>query len=37
GEEASAGTLWGGAIILGAVALNALSGMRRKPVMPPMA
>ncbi|MCU9839452.1 DMT family transporter [Ruegeria sp. WL0004] len=37
GEEASAGTLWGGAIILAAVALNAVSGMRRKPVMPPMA
>lgn len=37
GEQASAGTLWGGAIILCAVAFNALSGMRRKPVMPPMA
>ncbi|SDD16135.1 DMT family transporter [Ruegeria marina] len=37
GEEASPGTLSGGAIILGAVALNALSGMRRKPAIPPMA
>ncbi|MCV2888821.1 DMT family transporter [Ruegeria aquimaris] len=36
GEEASAGTLWGGAIILCAVALNALSGMRRKPAIPPI-
>lgn len=35
-EEASAGTLLGGAVILGAVALNALSGMRRKPVSPPL-
>ncbi|MCE8516336.1 DMT family transporter [Ruegeria pomeroyi] len=37
GEQASAGTLWGGAIILAAVALNAVSGMRRKPAIPPMA
>ncbi|MCE8513541.1 DMT family transporter [Ruegeria pomeroyi] len=36
GEEASAGTLWGGAIILAAVVLNAVSGMRRKPAIPPI-
>lgn len=35
-ETASRGTLAGGAIILAAVALNALSGMRRKPVSPPV-
>jgi drug/metabolite transporter (DMT)-like permease len=36
GEEASAATLWGGMIILCAIALNALGGMRRKPAIPPV-
>ncbi len=37
GEEASSATLWGGVIILCAVTLNALGGMRRKPALPPVA
>ncbi|SDI55318.1 DMT family transporter [Lutimaribacter saemankumensis] len=37
GEEASSATLWGGVIILCAVTLNALGGMRRKPALPPIA
>lgn len=36
GETASAGTFAGGAVLMAAVAGNALSGMRRKPVAPPM-
>jgi len=36
GETASPGTFVGGAIVLLAVAGNALSGMRRKPLAPPM-
>jgi drug/metabolite transporter, DME family len=35
-ETASRGTFFGGGILLAAVALNALSGMRRKPVAPPI-
>lgn len=35
-ETASAGTFAGGAILLVAVAFNALSGIRRKPVAPPL-
>jgi drug/metabolite transporter (DMT)-like permease len=36
GETASPGTFLGGAILLGAVAFNALSGARRKPLAPPV-
>jgi drug/metabolite transporter, DME family len=36
GETASAGTFLGGAILLAAVAFNALSGARRKPLAPPV-
>ena len=36
GETASPGTLMGGAILMAAVAFNALSGMRRKPLAPPI-
>jgi drug/metabolite transporter (DMT)-like permease len=36
GETASAGTLLGGGILLLAIAGNALSGIRRKPVAPPL-
>ncbi|MDT8854194.1 DMT family transporter [Paracoccaceae bacterium Fryx2] len=36
GETATAATFVGGAILMAAVAGNALSGMRRKPVAPPM-
>ena len=36
GETASPGTLMGGAILMVAVAFNALSGMRRKPLAPPI-
>ncbi|MDP4034289.1 MAG: DMT family transporter [Pseudorhodobacter sp.] len=36
GETATAGTFAGGAILMLAVAGNALSGMRRKPLAPPM-
>lgn len=36
GETASMGTFLGGAVLMAAVAGNALSGMRRKPVAPPM-
>lgn len=36
GETASSGTFAGGAILLGAVAFNALSGARRKPLAPPL-
>jgi drug/metabolite transporter (DMT)-like permease len=36
GETASPGTLLGGAILMAAVAFNALSGMRRKPLAPPI-
>ena len=36
GETASRATLAGGALILLAIAVNALSGMRRKPVVPPL-
>ena len=35
-ETASAGTFVGGAILLAAVAFNALSGARRKPLAPPV-
>jgi drug/metabolite transporter (DMT)-like permease len=36
GETASAGTFLGGGILLVAIAGNALSGIRRKPVAPPL-
>jgi DME family drug/metabolite transporter len=36
GETASLATLAGGGLILLAIAINALSGMRRKPVVPPL-
>ena len=36
GETASAGTFLGGGILLLAIAGNALSGLRRKPVAPPL-
>jgi drug/metabolite transporter (DMT)-like permease len=36
GETASRATLAGGGLILLAIAVNALSGMRRKPVVPPL-
>ncbi|MCA3508565.1 MAG: DMT family transporter [Rhodobacter sp.] len=36
GETASAGTFLGGGILLVAIAGNALSGLRRKPVAPPL-
>lgn len=36
GETASAGTFLGGAVLLAAVAFNALSGARRKPLAPPL-
>jgi drug/metabolite transporter (DMT)-like permease len=36
GETASRATLAGGVLILLAIAVNALSGMRRKPVAPPL-
>jgi len=36
GETASPGTLAGGAILMAAVAFNALSGMRRRPLAPPI-
>ena len=36
GETASVGTFAGGGILLAAVAGNALSGIRRKPLAPPM-
>jgi drug/metabolite transporter (DMT)-like permease len=36
GETASAGTFLGGGILLLAIAGNALSGIRRKPVAPPL-
>ena len=36
GETASKATLTGGGLILLAIAVNALSGMRRKPVVPPL-
>ena len=36
GETASVGTFAGGGILLAAVVGNALSGMRRKPLAPPM-
>ncbi|HEX9858479.1 MAG TPA: DMT family transporter [Paracoccaceae bacterium] len=36
GETATAGTFLGGAVLMAAVAGNALSGMRRKPLAPPM-
>lgn len=35
GESASAGTFMGGAVVLGAVILNALSGLRARPPLPP--
>lgn len=37
GETASTGTLVGGAVLMLAVSLNALSGIRRKPAIAPMA
>jgi drug/metabolite transporter (DMT)-like permease len=37
GEMASAGTFAGGAVVLAAVVLNALSGARRMPAAPPVA
>lgn len=37
GEQASTNTLWGGAIILCAIALNATGGMRRRVPLPPIA
>ncbi len=37
GETASTGTLVGGAVLMLAVSLNALSGIRRKPAVAPMA
>jgi drug/metabolite transporter (DMT)-like permease len=36
GETASTATLTGGSLVLLAIALNALSGMRRKPLAPPV-
>jgi drug/metabolite transporter (DMT)-like permease len=36
GETASRATFVGGAILMAAVAFNALSGMRRKPLAPPL-
>lgn len=36
GETASLGTFVGGAILMAAVAFNALSGARRKPLAPPL-
>lgn len=36
GETASAGTFVGGAVLMGAVGFNALSGARRKPLAPPV-
>lgn len=36
GETASAGTFLGGAVLMAAVAFNALSGARRKPLAPPL-
>jgi len=36
GETASVATLYGGVAVLGAVALNALTGMRRAPLAPPV-
>jgi drug/metabolite transporter (DMT)-like permease len=36
GETASTATLTGGGLVLLAIALNALSGMRRKPLAPPV-
>jgi drug/metabolite transporter (DMT)-like permease len=36
GETASRATLAGGSLILLAIAVNAVSGMRRKPVVPPL-
>ncbi|MBL4918140.1 DMT family transporter [Szabonella alba] len=36
GETASPGTLAGGAVLMTAVAFNALSGMRRRPLAPPI-
>ncbi|EEW25617.1 DMT family transporter [Rhodobacter ferrooxidans] len=36
GETASVGTFVGGAVLMAAVAGNALSGMRRKPLAPPL-
>jgi drug/metabolite transporter (DMT)-like permease len=36
GETASVGTFVGGGILLAAVAFNALSGARRKPLAPPV-
>jgi drug/metabolite transporter (DMT)-like permease len=36
GETASAGTFLGGGILLLAIAGNALSGLRRKRVAPPL-
>lgn len=37
GEQTSTNTLWGGAIILCAIALNATGGMRRRVPLPPIA
>jgi len=36
GETASSGTFLGGSVLMAALAGNALSGMRRKPLAPPM-
>lgn len=36
GETASAGTFVGGGVLMAAVAFNALSGARRKPLAPPL-
>lgn len=36
GETASAGTFLGGSILMAAVAYNAMSGLRRKPLAPPL-
>jgi drug/metabolite transporter (DMT)-like permease len=36
GETAAGSTLAGGALVLAAIAGNALSGMRRKPLAPPV-
>jgi drug/metabolite transporter (DMT)-like permease len=36
GETATAGTFIGGGVVLIAVVTNALTGMRRKPLAPPI-
>jgi drug/metabolite transporter (DMT)-like permease len=35
-ETTTVATLYGGAAVLGAVAINALTGMRRAPLAPPI-